>query len=106
MEVVSKRASKIKKNKIKKQQFWNTLRQSNSKRTGANKSVEETGMTSIISDFDRRRTTAGNETRHQSSIVDPEVEEGTTQASGLRTPIIATSTRPINLAYANERVAT
>ena len=62
-------------------------------------------MTSIISDFDRRRATAGNETRKSS--VDHEAEEGTTQASGNRTPIAGTnSVRPINLTYANERVAT
>ena len=53
-------------------------------------------MSSIISDFDRRRATAGDVERKNSSIIDAG-EEGTTQASGHRTPGA--------LIYMNERVS-
>ena len=52
-------------------------------------------MSSIISDFERRKATAGNNTR-KGSIVD--IEDGTTMASGNRTPGA--------LFYGNERVST
>lgn len=56
-------------------------------------------MSSIISDFDRRRATAGNDPRKGS--IDDEGDI-TTQA----TPLAMNSLEPTSLAYANEKVTT
>ena len=56
-------------------------------------------MSSIISDFDRRRATAGHDARKGS--IDDEGDV-TTQA----TPLAMNSLEPTSLAYANEKVTT
>ena len=78
-------------------QVWNTLTKS-PRRAGANKSVDNTAMSSIISDIDRRRATAGNDPRKGS--IDDEGDV-TTQA----TPLAMNSLEP-SPAYANEKVTT
>ena len=68
-------------------------------------------MDSIITDFERRRVTAGNALRKDSIDGGVGVDDGTTQASGTRTPLAMKSGLPttaggLSTTQANERVAT